>query len=490
MPKKIIGNLEVTNNITSFGTNVVRSVNDKRADTNGNVNLSISDLDADAYASPGNILITDNTNHLVPDDLVQYLRLCSNYQFAEEKTKIETWETIFNTWKRFSHGNGKTDQGPATYPSIPSELSSWQYVSSTQNVKSTINSASYLGFVSPSVYTRYNFEIQCLSSDEDNDMNGIVIAFTELDGREYTLTAVRVLLPEGHTLPEAGASPWAIVYNYHQPDQKIITQSTHAFTTAGGWSSYPSGIKIKVMRDGNIIRADTSDFADTTNAYVSELTVDLTQDPLLEKFIKPCACGYGNQSQNASSFVTIQFSGTNTIYNYDTNEVWYYSFASSSWILDTTTTVLDYVKPGYLYTNLNTCDLYTLHVPTNEIRRIAGTLDGTSTARTMSTFSTVQAVETDSSDYNLSTNGYYTHPNGLLECWGTVSGVTSSIPVTLFLPQKYSEIYNIQCTVVFKNGLSSSSNAFGSYNLAKNSITISTSSDTNIEVFYRVLGKS
>lgn len=473
MTKRLIGSLEVTNNITSFGKNVVRSVNNKFADINGNVLLSFSDLDSSSdFASPGNILIANKDSKFVPDDLIQYLRLCNDFQFAEEKTKIETWNTIFNTWKRFSHGNGKQDQGPAQYPSIPSELTSWQYVESNQNVRSTINSASYLGFVSPAVYTRYNFEVQCLSTDADNDMNGIVIAYTEIDGRQYTLTAVRVLLPEGHTLPEPNAKPWAIVYNYHQPDQKIIIQGENNFTTIGGWSSYSTGVKIKVQRDGNIIRADTSDFADTSNTYISPLQIDLTQDPLLEKFIKPCACGYGNQSQNASSFVTLQFSGTNTIYNYDTNQIWYYNFSTSSWILDNTQTVMDFVEPGYLYSNPNTCDMYTLHVPSGEIRRIAGTLDGATL-----------------NNASLNVNGFLKHSSGFLECWGTVTNVTTNSPVTITMPSPYNQIFNIQCTVVLKTGLSASSNAFGSYNSSNNTITISTSSTTALEVFYRVIGK-
>lgn len=474
MAKKLIGNLDVTNNITSYGHNVVRSVNNKFADINGNVILSFSDLATDAaFASPGNMLITNKDNKLVPDDLIQYLRLCNNFQFNEEKTKIETWNTIFNTWKRFSHGNGKAGQGPAQYPSMESELTSWQYNASNQNVRSTINSETYLGFVSPAVYTRYNFEVQCLSTNADNDMNGIVIAYTELDNRQYTLSAVRVILPEGHTLPEAGAKPWAIVYNYHQPDQKIITQGNYNFTTSGGWSNYPSGVKIKVQRDGNIIKADTSDFADTSNAYISPLQVDLTQDPLLEKFIKPCACGYGNQSQNASSFVTLQFSGANTIYNYDTNQIWYYNFGTSSWILDTTQTVMDHIEPGYLYSNPNTCDMYTLHVPSGEIRRIAGTLDG---------------VTLDSAALNV--NGFLKHSSGFLECWGTVTNVTTSAPVTITMPSPYSQIFNIQCTVALKSELSNMSNAFGSYDSANNTITISTSSTTAVEIYYRVVGKS
>lgn len=475
MPK-IIGNLEVTNNITSYGNNVVRSVNGNVAGTDGNIQLSFADIDASGYASPGNILIADSTSNLVPDDIVQYLRLCSNNQFDEEKTHIETWDTIFNTWKRFSHN---TDD-PSIYPAMESELSSWEYDSTSQDVKSTINSVTYLGFVSPSVYTRYNFEVQCISTDTDNDMNGVVIAYTEQDGRQYTLTAVRVVLPEGHTLSQPGATPWAIVYNYRQFDQRVIVQGTYAFTTTGGWNTYPSGVKIKVLRDGNIIQADTSDFADSTNAYISPLTVDLTTDPDLEKFIKPCACGYGNQSQNSSSFVTLQFSGTNTIYNYETNEIWYYNFGTSSWLLDTENTVKDFVKPGYVYSNLNTCDLYTYHVPSDEIRRIAGTLDGSSVSSL-----SAKSVSTE----DLSENGYYTNSSGLLECWGKVSGVSSSSSVTVNLVPTYSEIYNIQCTVVLKDGLDSTCTVFASYN-NNNSITISTASSTSLEVFYRVLGKS
>ena len=56
---------------------------------------------------------------------------------------------VFNTWKKFSHLNGKNN-------AVPSEVSAWTYDSSTDTITQPLNTTSYVGFISPKSYSIFN----------------------------------------------------------------------------------------------------------------------------------------------------------------------------------------------------------------------------------------------------------------------------------------------------------------------------------------------
>lgn len=102
-----------------------------------------------------------------------------------QKGTGESFETVLDQWYRFSHST------TGVYPADASETTSWTYNSATDQIEATINSATVIGFVSPDRYEDYNFEVVVNSSGADDDEIGIVLAFAEIDGVEYMLTAGR-----------------------------------------------------------------------------------------------------------------------------------------------------------------------------------------------------------------------------------------------------------------------------------------------------------
>lgn len=187
------------------------------------------------------------------DRILKVARVIDNdTELANEKALIDGFGTIFNTWQRFSHRNSDG------FPAMPSELNGWQYVSSTDRILSTINSETYIGFVSPERYTKYSLEVNFNSTNGDDDTIGIVLAYTVQNGKQYTLSALRSLGGDGWT--PGVQYTWLVVYNASQTDKKVIVnksntikwgnggsgmtavESGYQANTAGlGWNTFPTG---------------------------------------------------------------------------------------------------------------------------------------------------------------------------------------------------------------------------------------------------------
>lgn len=357
MAEKIIGNLDIARTAKSKQKYIATSVNDAlTAGVDGNLELGLPELLP--TSSYGDVVYFDSTGNAIPDTTVKFARIVdSDSELSTEKNYIESFQTVFNSWYRFSCGaNG-------LFPSNPSEIQQWTYNAATDSISNPLNSTTLIGFVSPEKYTDYDIDVQVKSTAGDDDWIGIVLAFSKIDGKEYTLTASRSSNSKGLNMPD---TCWSVLYNHMQPDAKKVAdgESLYNFTRSGYWSSYPNGCKIKASRRGNVITVSTTDLTKTSDGYVAQMTIDLESDPILRKFINPSSIGYSCQSQGDSTWKTLFFSGgQNIIYDIRDGSVWYYD--NSTWSKKTGSSMYQDLNIGHIYSNSRTGKAYYYNTATD-----------------------------------------------------------------------------------------------------------------------------
>lgn len=232
---------------------------------------------------------------------------------------LPTTSNIYDDWYRFSHDSSENQ------PANASEINAWYYNPVTNSVSTTVNSSTVIGFVSDVSYDAYTHVVRLRSLDSDDDAIGVVIAWyvDQSTGREYTLSAVRSLGGVGLT--------WQIIYNYGRSDQAVIADGNAAVmwgnggygATAGAagyvansgyyWgTSYPAGAYVRIERVGNNVVCKTSQLltsvpANPTYDANATLSIDLSANPLLYKFMGSSPYGYLAWSQNQSYHEIISF---------------------------------------------------------------------------------------------------------------------------------------------------------------------------------------
>ena len=206
------------------------------------------------------------------------------------------FSTVFNTWYRFSHAN------KGVYPANASEVNAWSYDAATDTLKCTINSTTFVGFVSNGVIGDYRFETLLSSTDGDDDMIGVVLGFYKdpTTGKEHTLTAIRTLCG---TTP-ARTHSMDIIYNAFQSDMQYLWQGGN--NVALGWAGAGS-CRIACTRKGTVW---TVDFYGHTGAegdvLLQSIPINIDDFPILEVFRGETRFGYCAQSQNASSYKNVR----------------------------------------------------------------------------------------------------------------------------------------------------------------------------------------
>ena len=315
----------------------------------------------------------DNTSTIEPGYVLHTGQFVSNdVELAAAKTRMVDQATIFNTWTRFSHVSTNEAQ-----PAIPDETASWSYLNGV--ITSTVNSQSYIGFISSDRYQSYTHEVRLSSTATDDDAIGVILAWYKdpVKGREYTLSAIRS--PGGLALlPEWNVSTWDIVYNFSRSDAWVVSSGTLSvkwgngaygadpaaagYTTnlpLGGWADFGAvGTKVKVIRDGDIFTAETTDLGTDTYIPGSLLTVDLTSDPRLEKFRGAAPIGYSCASQPASSFTVLELTDPKAaIYDVRDGSIWRYT-ATTDWVMSATDTIVSDIGIGRFLLDSYTKNVY------------------------------------------------------------------------------------------------------------------------------------
>jgi hypothetical protein len=272
--------------------------------------------------------------------------------------------SIFSNWTRFSH------DGTSNQPAQASELTAWSYNSVTDRINCTVNSNTYIGFISDKKYDNYLHEVVLSSSNTDDDLISVIIAWyvDPITGRENTLSAVRS--------PGGTGMTWQVIYNYNRSDQQIIyngnqfikwgngnygaTSSAAGYVTnqtVGGWDDFGTvGTRVKITRTGNTILCQTTDLGETSYVAAANVTIDLTSNPVLNKFIPPSSYGYACNSQELSSFQVLTFIGNNKVYDVRDGSIW--NLINGTWVLSTTQTIWNEFGDKYLLNNQNNSKIY------------------------------------------------------------------------------------------------------------------------------------
>lgn len=208
---------------------------------------------------------------------------------------------VFNTWHRFSHGAANWTQ-----PSLAAELNAWQYDPAIDTVKCTVNSASYIGFVSDKDVGDFTFDVEVglpmTSVDGDNDAITLVIAFKTVDGKEHTLNVVRGGSIEGHLKT---TTLFGVYYDYLLPDQKTV-MAVDTGEAPHAWRGYYA--RMRVVRKGDEFTvlstpADTRTWGTATDAdFIHRIDFTLNDLPELAKFKGLNRFGYGSLSQTDSTY--------------------------------------------------------------------------------------------------------------------------------------------------------------------------------------------
>ena len=299
---------------------------------------------------------TDGSSDVKASNLLEKANLVdSMFDLEDSKSKPVSFADVFNNWKRFSHLDDSNDANPE-------EKNAWIYDEENDKVICTVNSATYIGFISNEKYDNYSLDVTLSSSNDDDDMIGVIIAFAiDSNGKQHTLSAIRCASSQDHLLVNGSAYRWAIVYDYKLSTNKLISTSNIEEDTLG-WKTRGS-TNVKIERKGSIITAYTSSFNSTDLLEQSKLIVDLDSDPVLEIFKSACPYGYSCFSQNQSSFSNIKFTGglDSAIFDATTGRV--LKWENGAWAEDTSKNIINEIGKGKFVYNESTGKLF--YIDTN-----------------------------------------------------------------------------------------------------------------------------
>ncbi|ANZ50360.1 putative virion structural protein [Erwinia phage vB_EamM_Phobos] len=230
-----------------------------------------------------------------------------------------SFQDIYNSWYRFSHATTTE-----TRPANESELLAWKYVAADDIVECTLNTATFVGFISDELVGDYVFNTVITSNDTDNDATAIVVAALKANenaaSREQTLCLVISNSIEGHLGAE---SITVLKENYLQSNARTVgvvdtsvvdqlawnTWYAHAYVERRGNKLYIAVQRAKLPTTGD---RDTN--IRTINAAKRALSLgQLRNDPTYKylevdlavaapTFARSCRFGYGAASQNATRF--------------------------------------------------------------------------------------------------------------------------------------------------------------------------------------------
>lgn len=221
-------------------------------------------------------------------------------EVLEEQSDAPTLADVFNTWRRFSHNTG------GTYPASASDMNAWVYNSGSNTISQPVNTSTATGFYSFEKYESYTHSARFTSTDGDNDIGFMVIAFVIDGGIEHTLSAVRQ--SNGGI---GGIGTWALVYNIGQSSQAILVNNSATAPGSGGWSQWTNGTTISARKLGKDLTITTSQFNNTTLDNSTDITFDLSSDSRTVRFVGPVPYGYGAWSQGGMTISNIAFDPDN-----------------------------------------------------------------------------------------------------------------------------------------------------------------------------------
>ena len=254
----------------------------------------------------------ENTNILVKTDDGLYVP-----KLVTRDSDTITWNSIsygktlselFEDGIRFSH------QDTINYNNMskPAEANAWYWDDTLKSFVQPNNTTSYNGIVSDDFYGSYKHSVRLMSSDGDDDANGIVLGFIfDEYGNPHTLSAM---------IQRTGSVQlnyrFAIIYNFLLPGQTLVA-SYNLQNSNGGWNNASNGISLYAVKNKNIISVSATawDYNNTNltledaehMTFETTLTIDLNTFSWGHYFSDKVRYGYSNISQANSYFDKVFF---------------------------------------------------------------------------------------------------------------------------------------------------------------------------------------
>lgn len=273
-----------------------------------------------------------------------------------------TLADVFNTWTRIANGNGYFP--PGTTPT--GEAAQWAMLNANQ-FKCTVNSSYLTGFISPKSYLNYTHEVTLTSTDTDDDMIGVILAYLR-DG-----TTNRLLIAERNAGGYYNTTyQWSVVHatlsaantnsigDLVVPSANVVKNAALANSFSGkGWSK-SGGTRVYVERSDNVFTVKCSKWNSRTYEAGSQIVFDVNANAATKWAAAPCPYGYCCHSQNSSSFSDVVFGGglqEDTICTVN-NKV--YKYQNGTWVVSTTETAQSIFGYPRTVTNPNTGKKYNI----------------------------------------------------------------------------------------------------------------------------------
>lgn len=300
--------------------------------------LSISSL----VSNPKGMVRVGST--VAPLTKQDVLLVSNDAEAAVSKGTTVLFSDVFRSFTPISHQT-------TTQPSIPSELSGWMYDPVTDRIRSTINSTSTIGLISPDAYEEFVFDVTMTSSNADDDWIGVAIAATEHDG------LLHLLRLDVNVGTNTGANAVLAVKAGPSVPGQDITLGSYDFgdlrPTLGtnGWAGIPNGIRFRVTRNKNNIHITASNFNDPSNLNPAiSFNISLT-DPRLLHYRGAQRYGYIATSQAAASWaVAIAPGQGRPVYEPAARRLWLYDYDTGTWT-SSTKQFNEVLDAGRLYFN-------------------------------------------------------------------------------------------------------------------------------------------
>lgn len=182
------------------------------------------------------------------------------------------------------------------YPSIES---SWVWDEANKSFKQLINqTGSFNGFISDKIIpSDYKATIRLISTDGDDDCNGVVLAYKNVNGVHHMLTA--------YVYPYNGMI--RVAYNIGLTGRAILYSKDAKKESWNNINCY----RVEINKTGVNIRLNFYRVAsDLTESLTAIFSIDLLQYSFTEHFINDFSFGFCNESQANSYYQILEFDYT------------------------------------------------------------------------------------------------------------------------------------------------------------------------------------
>lgn len=274
-------------------------------------------------------------------------------------------QEIYTTWTRFGNFNEIYPEGSSYY----NDSSRWDYQNNAPIT--TIDTASPIGFISKSTYMYYTLEVNIASTDSDDDIMGVVLAFNHTQDKNQMLVAACV----GHTVEQPPLplirNNFGILYIDGETIKILRTSPVNLDGSTGYWN-LQSPVRIYVERTGSKFRVKASNFTKTIFNENTTLELDIENyaddNWGLSWALSPSPYGLFAWSQPAATFNTLVLSGAEdikTMYSIESGKL--VTFAGGNWT-QINQSAQDYFGYPKLVRNKYTSSNY--FILQNEVRKV------------------------------------------------------------------------------------------------------------------------